>query len=515
MKKFFLFAALLAAMAFSLPAQEKAAAQNELKVASIYTDHMVLQQNAETRVWGWAQPGETVTVNGSWSKVKYSCKADSEGRWEIRMATPAAGGPYTMSVSAKSGKVVFNDVMAGEVWLFSGQSNMEMPVKGFGSQTVEDAVRNILDANEYSDMVRVYSIKSDKATEPQETLPYSWKLTTSETAANTSAVAYLFAKGLTKALGVPVGIIVNPWGGCMIEPWMSHEYIDKAVKGKIPENRYNEILARREVQGRAPLQVATMYNARMYPVQGYALKGFGWYQGCSNLGDFTYYDKLQAAMVECWRNMWGDTENEMPFYFTTIAPYSYGNPMATTRGYFVENQLASLDIIPNSGAAVTETLGDATCIHPAKKQLIADQMLMMALERQYGMKTGIGNGFPYPSAVQFPANSSVETGKIRQSGFDVNISKSGNADNTVTITFANAAMNLGHLSARNVEGFEVAGPDKVFRPVKASCTYNVVTLDCEGISDPVAVRYSFHNSVTGNLESASGIPVPAFRTDKW
>lgn len=515
MRKFFLSAALLLAVAAGLSAQEKSTVQDGLKAASVFTDHMVLQQNTSTRVWGWAEPGAVVTVKNSWSKAKLACTADAQGRWETRMDTPAAGGPFTMSVSSKGESLEFKDVMSGEVWLFTGQSNMEMPVKGFGSQNVEGSLQTILDAPEHASAIRVYNIKTDKAVEPQETLPCSWALSTSEVAANTSALAYMFAKGLSKSLGVTVGIIVNPWGGSGIIPWMSRDYVDKAIKGKISEKNYNEIISRKEVKGQAPRSVASMYNARMYALQGYALRGFGWYQGCSNLSEYGWYDKLQASMVECWRQMWGDEKNELPFYFTTIAPYSYGNPLATTRGYFVENQLASLDLIPNSGAAVAETLGDRDCIHPAEKQLIADQMLMMALERQYGMKTGIGSGFPYPSRVEFPANSPVETGKVRKAGHELEIAKSGNADNTIRITIANANMGLGHLPAKAVAGFEVAGPDKVFHKVKASCTYSTVTIDCEGIANPMAVRYSFHNYVDCDLTTAPGIPVPAFRTDGW
>jgi len=516
MKKFAIAAVLLAAMSFAAVAQG-------IRLGSPFTDHMVLQRETQAPVWGWAKEGTLVTVAPSWEKTKYSCKAGEDGRWEVRIATPQAGGPYSISISAKGqkGKLVLQDVMSGEVWLCTGQSNMQMPVAGFDSQNLEGGTEAILDAPKFSRKIRIYNIFTDKAHEPLDTIPYKWELSNGEVVARTSAVAYFFAKRLNESLDIPVGIICSPWGGCLIEPWMTREYIDKAVKGKIPEERYQTILARKDTPGTppAPTEVATMYNARMYPVKGYSLRGFLWYQGCSNLGDITYYDKLQASMVQCWRDMWGDAENKLPFMFVSIAPYSYGNSPDPIRGYFVENQLHSLDIIPNSYAAITESIGDEFRIHPAQKREISDQFATEALENIYGMKTGIGNGFPSPSVVTFPSYSSVEVGSTRQSGFQLDIVKSDKDDKTIVVQFRNSALGLGNRPdygmATVIHGFEVAGPDKVFHPVPARAIYNTAILDCSEIPDPVAVRYAFHNYVESDLKTTFGVPVPSFRTDKW
>ena len=516
MKRFFLLLAMSAAMALALPAQEKTAEKNAFRTASVFSDHMVLQCSTQAPVWGLAAPGAKVTVTTSWDKAKYSCTAGNDGRWETKVSTPAPGGPYSVTVSTSGkDKIVFSDVMSGEVWLCTGQSNMQMPVIGFPSQGVEGSRENVLDAPEYAGRIRVYDIKADKAFEPQENVPYSWKLSDGEVTAQTSAIAYLFAKRLTKSLGVPVGIIVSPWGGCLLEPWMNKEYLDKEVKEYISEDAYNAILSKREDKTNAPRQLGTMYNARMYPVKGYAIKGFLWYQGCSNRGGYWYYDKLQKAMVDCWRNMWGDSQNKLPFYFVAIAPFGYGDPDSPLNGYFIENQLSSLDEIPNSGAAVTQTLGDKGCIHPAKKQQVADQLVMLALEKTYGVKTGIGSGFPYPDVVEFPAYSSVSAGKIRKSGFEIDLRKRTDSDKNVRVHFANASLGLGHYSdyGFEVKGFEVAGPDNVFRAVPAKSQYDAVVLDCSEIADPVAVRYAFHNYCEANLVNTAGVPVPSFRTD--
>lgn len=523
MKRLFVGAVLVMmaflAASFELPAMDQSwkAVEGEFTVASVFTDHMVLQQETMAPVWGWAKKGAKVTVSTSWDRKKYSAKAGEDGRWEVKVSTPRAGGPYSVTVASGKEKVVLGDVMIGEVWLCSGQSNMQHYVTGFDGQGVEGALEALLEAPEYKSRIRVFDILTDKAYEPMTMVPSVWKYSDASVVYNTSAVAYHFAKQLTRTLGVTVGIITCPWGGCRIEPWMNEEYLRKSLEGKIPDERLKVILARREKGNNAPVQVGTMYNARMYPVKGYALKGFLWYQGCANRGDITYYDKMQAGMVECWRRMWGDPEGRLPFYFTTIAPYSYGNSVDPLRAYFVENQLNSLDLIPNSGAAVTETLGDEGCIHPARKIPVARQFALLALERDYGVKSGAGHGFPYPSRIVFPANSSVSAGTVRQSGFSIEIIKGEAADQKITVFISNACRGVGHLTEKhgNVSGFEVAGNDRVFHPVEAWTRGSRIELDCSGIADPVAVRYSFHNYCDSNLESSVGVPVPPFRTDKW
>jgi len=521
MKRILLAFSLLLAVSSAISAQEQSEENLSLRTASVFSDHMVIQRDTITPLWGWAQPGSKVTVSTSWSKDRQACVAGEDGRWEVKVATPSAGGPYSITISSRKEKVVLEDVLSGEVWLCSGQSNMELPVIGASSQKVNGGVEAVLSAPAYMDKIRVLAIKADKKYEPQQDIENKWELPDGEVTARTSAVAYFFARQLTENLGVPVGIIVNSWGGCLIEPWMTKEYIDRGVKGKISDQDYQTILDRREDPSLPPIQMETMYNARMFPIKGYPLKGFLWYQGCGNMYNITFYDKLQQQMVQCWRDMWGDTQNKMPFYFVAIAPFNYTNAEDPVRGYFVENQLNSLDLIPNSGAAVTETLGEGTCIHPAKKQEVATQLTLLALERTYSKRTGLGCSFPYPQEVTFPSNSSVEEKDIRQSGFTVSLKKSDKEDPRIVIAFGNCAMGIGGFADQlkedpaPVHGFEVAGPDKVFHPVKAAALYNRVFIDCSEIADPVAVRYGFKNCSDADLVTMLGIPVPSFRTDDW
>ncbi|MCQ2119850.1 MAG: sialate O-acetylesterase [Bacteroidales bacterium] len=522
MKRYFALAVLLTAWAFFLPAQDKKPSEDSaFRVSSMFSDHMVIQRDTLAPVWGLAAPGTKVTVSPSWGKKKYSCTADGSGRWKVFVETPEAGGPYSLTVASKGDKVVFQDVMSGEVWFCSGQSNMALQVKGSSSQPVVGGVEAILEAPEYADRIRLYNIGNEREFEPVENIDCRWTLSDSRAAADFSAVGYFFAKYLTKALGVPVGMICGAWGGCNLETWMPMEYIDKAVKGKIPEDKYRAIVDRKEDYKLPPLQVGTMYNARLFPVKGYAVKGFLWYQGTSNMYEYAAYDKLQTELAQCWRDSWDDKDNKLPFYFCSLAPFAYQDPANQARGYFVEAQLRTLDMIPNSGAAITETLGDSCCIHPAKKPQVARQLALLALERDYDVDNGLGSSFPYPARVTFPAGSSVVEKEIRQSGFPVKICKSDKQEGKIVINLANASSGVGAYSNQleetyiEVRGFEVASPDRVFRPVKANAGHSVITLDCSGIDDPVAVRYGFRCYIDADVVTCYGTPLPPFRTDDW
>ena len=284
-----------------------------------------------------------------------------------------------------------------------------------------------------------------------------------------------------------MGIIVNPWGGSRIEPWMTNEAIDAA--GITAEERA-AIDAIEEQPDRWPETPELIWNGRMAPIAGYGARGFLWYQGCSNIGQ-ECYDKLQTSMVKLWRDAWG--RGEMPFIFTLLAPYEHGDADGRWRPHFVEVQLRSLKTIPNSYAISTETLGNKVTVHPAQKREVADMMVLRALQSVYRQNLNFDIELPELSGVDY-----LEDGRVK-------------------VTLTHVWSNLQSISARDIVGFELAGEDREFHLAKAEVDWDggTIFVSCDEVPKPVAVRYSFRNWMGSNLEKTLGIPVPPFRTDDW
>ena len=237
----------------------------DLRVAHVFSDHMVMQRDTEAPVWGWGKPGETVTLLPSWSGVPVTAKVAKDGTWRVNVETGNAGGPYFLTVRSGKDEVMFKDILLGEVWICAGQSNMEMPVGGFGFQLVEGAREAAIKAATYAGKVRVIDIKTPRCTEPVDDVDASWKRASSRVCVGTSAIAWFFATGLADNLDVPVGIIVNPWGGSRIEPWMTWESIDAAG---ITAKERASIDAIAKGDGQWPREPEIIWNGRMAPIAG-------------------------------------------------------------------------------------------------------------------------------------------------------------------------------------------------------------------------------------------------------
>ena len=457
-----------------------------LQLSHLFTDHAVLQRETTVPVWGWGQPGAKVEVTGSWNGVKAVAKVADDGSWSVILPTAQAGGPYTLSVKSGKEALTVNDIALGEVWICSGQSNMEMPIQGFGFQEIEGATEAILAAPETAAQVRVFDIKTPKKTAPEKDVDAHWAYTDGAVTARTSAVGYFFAKRLTKSLGVPVGIIVNAWGGSRIEPWMTNDMIN--ASGITAEDR-KAIDAIEEKPDRWPETPELIWNGRVAPIVGYAAKGILWYQGCSNIGQ-NCYDKLQAQMVRSWRAAWG---RELPFIYTLLAPYEHGDADGRWRPHFVETQLNTEKLIDNAWAICTETLGNKVTVHPSKKKEVADMMVLRALQSVYGIYPGV----------------SMELPKLKDVVYE--------ADGTVKVTLTEVWSNLGSISGRDVTGFELAGEDRQFHLAQAQIDWDgqTIVVKCADVPHPIAVRYAFRNWMGANLAKSNGIPVPPFRTDDW
>lgn len=482
---FLMMAAVLCALI--LPADHAAA---QTRLPALFSDGMVLQRSSDAPVWGWDIPGTEISVTASWDGRSCTATAGEDGRWMTRIETPEAGGPYEITVRGSEEKVI-RGVLSGEVWICSGQSNMAMPVRGYTSQPVEDSFRTILSAPEYGERIHVFNVTKDPGPEVREDCRGLWKEASCESAATTSAVAWHFAVALTEALGVPVGIIVSAYGSTKIEPWTPKDALEDALEGAIPKKLLEEKLSARNVEGKAPTEAGSLYNSMIAPLSPYAAKGFLWYQGCSSRKDYGHYALMQTAMVEAWRRAWGDDNAEMPFIFATIAPHAYGNAEDAVRAYFVESQLKSLEMIPNSHAVVTEGLGEKDCIHPPKKREVGEMMAWTALSKTYGV-SGMTAGYP-----QYDR---METG-----------------EGVVTVWFSNAKYGLCPSYGEPLKGFYLAGKDRTFHEATAVILKNPLRVEvrCEAVPEPVAVRYSFFNWCESNLTDTFGIPVPPFRSDDW
>jgi sialate O-acetylesterase len=453
-----------------------------VKPASIFTDHMVLQQQSNVAIWGWAKPSGKVKINTSWNKQNYAVTADQTGKWKVKVTTPSAGGPYEIEFNDGE-KLVLTDILIGEVWFCGGQSNMEMPMKGFKSQPIIGSNEVILKSANKN--IRLYTVPRSSITERQDNSKASpWKLAAPETVSNFSATAYYFGSLLSEILNVPIGMINDSYGGSTIEAWMSPEDLKPFTEIKIPSKGDNI----KEVS-RTP---TTLYNGMLYPVIGYGIKGAIWYQGESNYDRADRYEDLFPAMVASWRKNWDN--GEFPFYYAQIAPYNYAQLTPDHIGgkynsaVLRDAQRKSLTKIPNSGMAVLMDIGEEKSIHPANKKQGGQRLAYLALAQTYGIK---GFGFASPSYES------------------LNIEK-----NTAVIKFQNVPNGLTSFG-KELSLFEIAGADQKFYPAKAVIKGSSINVSAAEVKVPVAVRYAFKDFVTGDLFGNDGLPVSSFRTDNW
>jgi len=454
----------------------------KVTMPSIFGDNMVLQRNASVALWGKAEPNAKVCISASWAKGKYTVTADAQGAWKTSVATPDAGGPYTLTVSDGQ-SLTFSNVMTGEVWLCSGQSNMEMPMCGFAGQWVDGGADAIASANTHTP-IRICNVPKNSTRDVLEDCNAKWSENVPEAVAQTSAVAYFYARYLQKALDVPVGIIVSAYGGTKIETWMSEDLLKTRFPG---EYDIEAMYADPSINPR--MKPCSHYNSMIAPIAPYTVKGMIWYQGESNRSNPQKYAKLQPAFIDMMRGLW--QYPDMPFYFVQIAPYGYNNVDADGSARLQEAQEKTLGLVPHTGMATTSDIGDSTCIHPARKEEVGLRLALMTLVTDYGINIP-GAYAPLYDKVEF-----YEDGKAM-------------------ISFKNVASGLGPVKT-DIPGFEIAGEDGVFYKVKAKVVNNtkIVLDNCPEVPSPVAVRYLFHNYREGVLRNGLGIPAAPFRTDDW
>jgi sialate O-acetylesterase len=450
----------------------------QVKLPAIFGDNMVLQQQTEAAIWGKKTLNSTVKVSTSWNNKSYTVVADKDGNWKLKVSTPVAGGPYTITIT--DGKpVTLKNVMIGEVWVCSGQSNMEMPMKGFKNQPVTGSNEYIAASSNIQ--IRLITVPRTASLIATDDFKGTWKTCEPENVSEFSATAYFFGLMLYKTLKVPVGLICTSWGGTRIEPWISEAGLTKYDWVKIPDKTQPQA----QNTTLSPQTPTVLFNAMINPIAGYGIRGAIWYQGESNRNEPSQYQKLLPGLVENWRFIWGI--GEFPFYYVQIAPFDYG-PTGLNSAYLREAQLKASTAIANIGMACIMDCGEKDCIHPANKAAAGNRLAYHALIKTYGKKGFAGEG-PVLKEMKVEGNQ-------------------------VKLTFDNAPNGITSFG-KELSCFEVAGSNKRFYPASAFITNAGVTLFSPLVNEPVSVRYAFKDFIIGDLFNTEGLPASSFRTDTW
>ncbi|MBL7726915.1 MAG: sialate O-acetylesterase [Dinghuibacter sp.] len=443
----------------------------EIKLPAIFSNNMVLQQQTDAAIWGTAKELSTVKLVTSWNNKTYVTKAAADGRWKLKMATPQAGGPYTITIS--DGKALkLENILIGEVWVCSGQSNMEMPLKGYTNQPVIGSLEATVNAPALT--LRLFSTAKATSVTPLEDCKGRWDVCNSETASEFSATAFFFGRMLNKILNVPIGLIHSSWGGTAIQPWMSEE----ACK----EFDFIKDTATTKNPPKAP---SVLFNAMINPFVGYGIRGAIWYQGESNRPEPENYELMLPGLIKDWRRKW--QLGDFPFYYMQIAPVGKNDALPNS-AFLREAQLKVSGIVPNVGMACIMDIGEQTNVHPAHKETGSNRLAYLALSQTYQVK-GISCFSPRMKAVTIK-------------------------NDTVKITFSDAPNGLTSFG-KTLSAFELAGADKVFHTATAVITRDGVLVKSAQVPVPVAVRYAFKSFVVGDLFGVNGLPVSSFRSDNW
>ena len=453
----------------------------EVKLPAIVSSNMVLQRNTTVVLWGWADAKEKITIQASWLGDEVKLVTDKEGNWRAELRTTNSKAPQTITIKSKASDITLDNVLFGEVWLCSGQSNMQQPLKGYLGQPTFGSLMATAKSDNHN--LRLFSVDRVGSKTPlNDVKKYTaWQQASPETVWEFSAVAYFYGQQLQEILDVPVGMIHTSWGGSKVQAWIS-----KDVMSTYQELNLEEV----DITKRTNQIPTALYNSMIHPLIPYTIKGALWYQGESNRSEPEVYKTLFPAMVKDWRIRWGI--GDFPFYYVQIAPFIYGNNEAfqtvDNSAFIREAQLQCLALIPNSGMAITMDIGDDYCIHPPKKKEVADRLLFNALHQTYGYKT-----IDYAAPVY--------------TSHTVN-------DSTIILQFKNAETGL--FAYNELEGFEIAGEDKVFYSGNAKIMKrNTVVVASDEVPHPVAVRYAWRNWVKGTLYDTNLLPASSFRTDDW
>jgi len=494
-----------------------------VKMPAVFSDNMVLQRNNNVTLWGWADPQESVTVETGWGQGA-SVIAGENSKWSVQIKTTQAGGPYKITVKGKDNECSFSNVMLGEVWLCSGQSNMQMPMAGWPGQPIVDGPEAIKQANIPD--IRLFTVEMNSIKTPQDDCKGSWLICSPETVSGFSAVGYFFGRELYNELKVPIGLIHSSWGGSNAETWIRPDILSSDAEFEPMVFKFNDLMNKWENDVRqaqadnkeSPKQPVApqscpsyLYNGMIKPLIPYTIKGVIWYQGESNGNRGYQYSKLFPVLIQNWREDWG---YEMPFYFVQLAGYVAHKPTETVEfdhsvpaeSYWAElreAQLETLTSTPQTGMAAAIDIGAANNIHPGDKNTVGKRLACWALAKDYGKDV------PYSGPLY--RSMTVEKGKKPFLG----LKKLPYSDkNVIRIKFDYADSGLVVQDGK-LKNIAIAGADRKFVWADAMIDNDELVVWSDNVKAPVAVRYGWNIYSEGNLYNKLGFPASPFRTDKW
>jgi len=443
---------------------------SNVRLPSIISSNMVLQQQSKVKFWGAADPNEKITITTSWDNKSYSAVATNNARWETLIETPAAGGPFTITLKGKN-TIVLNNILVGEVWVCSGQSNMEMNGMG-GLKDIKDELPVAYNPN-----IRFFDIPKTTSLHPQDNCEGAWTVCDSNTIRSFSAVGYFFGKNLNKNLNVPIGLVDASWGGTAAEVWTPDSLIYADPVLKLAASKIS-------IPGGRPYIPGYAYNGMIAPITNYNIAGAIWYQGENNTGQAKTYAKLLPVMIDSWRHAW---QKDFPFYLVQIAPFKYG--LKNSGALLREAQTQVAGRHPHTGMVViTDLVADTNDVHPTNKKDVGLRLANLALAETYH-KEGIVYKSPAFKSLAIKGNKAI-------------------------VTLDNAEKGL-IIKGKTATEFVIAGEDKVFYPAEVSIKNNTLIVSSKEVKTPVAVRFGFRNAAVGNVFGKDGLPLAPFRTDDW
>ena len=453
----------------------------QIELSNLFSDNMVLQQESHVNIWGKAKKNQELIIYASWSGKIIRTIVKDDGSWEVKIKTPSAGGPYNIQVTCDGETKTINNVLIGEVWLASGQSNMEMTLSGNNREPVNGSLDAI--ANSNNTKIRFFNVKVKVSEERIDDVEGEWLEANFKNTPNFSAVAYSFAKYLNQVLDIPFGIINSPKDGSVAEAWISPD-----VLKKITTNKELSYYAKQPYNN-----PSVLFNGMINAIIPFTIKGVIWYQGEGNSGRYQNYMKLMNGLIKNWRDEWG--LGDFPFYFVQLAPNgSLGQGNGTSQAFLREAQLRTMLSVENTGMAVTLDIGSTITNHPPEKLLIGKRLAYWALAKNYGF-----NSLPYSGPV-------YESMKVKNNKVYVNFKF---AKNGVTSY------------GKPLSGFEIAGEDKIFYSADASIdphwsagweNRSVLTLSNKNVPNPLYIRYGWKNYIEGALYNVEGLPASSFKS---